>query len=317
MDFFLLFSGLYLLLILSLTLLVFLWILGASKTHRDLLLSSHPPAFRRPSPHSHSPLSSTPDAIHVVPRRLSFSAAAATPTPLRAPPQPRHTPTNPPLAHEHVTPARHNSARRVTFSLTPEQQRSEALKARAASPGQSPYFDDTSAIHHPTPTPPSDVTADHPMLVELFPATSFPPVKVQRQSPRRARARAPISAQPQPQEASSSTARSTREERGKRTASLQPEPTERPSDDGTDLLVARVRAEGDAFRKRSRRSEERVQELEKRGFVVPEGKDDQQVAGFVPRRRTAFENGPVAFRGFEGEAVMFASGRKRRGVTMA
>ncbi|CAN8075785.1 unnamed protein product [Agarophyton chilense] len=120
---------LYYLLLLLLVPITFLWIIGKFSEKR---IERETPQQRQPSA---SPQAPSPDAEQVLPRRLSFSAAlASTPTP--------------------------SKPRRVTFSLTPEQQLNEYFKTavprRASRPNSASFVE-------------AEPSSDVPLL-ELFPS---------------------------------------------------------------------------------------------------------------------------------------------------
>lgn len=150
MDILYVFSAIYLLLIFTLAVLVFLWILGADKIRREAGGTSS-----NPSPFHPHPTLKSPSPPNILPRRLSFSAAITPDT------------SNPPP---------HNP-RRVTFNLTPEQQRAQL--AKSPHPNPSPIRD--------PPSDPATPTSGQLPLIELFPKSP----KRQPQPPRRTPTRRP------------------------------------------------------------------------------------------------------------------------------
>lgn len=153
-----------------------------------------------------------------------------------------------------------------------------------------------------------------PPLIELFPdAPTDPPTQKPKQKEPQRRPRTTSNSRHWP-----TIARPASQPQQQEQSSL---PTNRPSDDSDNPLFAvnfGFRSEVENVHNRRRRSEDQLRDLEEKGVVVPDIEGYQQVTGFIPKRKTAFANGPMAVRGFEGEVVMFAGqGRKRRAATTA
>lgn len=272
MDLFFIFSGIYLLSLLTLTLLLFLYILGA--TPRP---TRHPPAPQAPPPE--------PATFHaaddVIPRRLSFSAALSTPTPLFS-----RRNLRPSTVHRTPTPPAATRARRVTFSLTPEQQRAEQLKARAV-----PVSYELPADPHATPPP----------LVELFPPRAPTPAPAPAPPPPRRR-----TPSPPPRRVSPPLPRARPQTRVPAAAVGSP----------FAPLLSSLQSQTVAAVGRRREKERRFVELSERSVAPLEAPAPAAERPIrqppVMRRESLFGNGPMAVRGYEGEAIVFAGRRQRK-----